>query len=161
MTISLGSATQGYIYPDTPSGVLLVEDDQDIRETLRQALEDEGYDVQEAEDGVEALHVLRESQRPLVVVLDLRMPRLTGDELLSRVDRREHLPARHAFLLVTANREQLSPASLQLIKRMDVSVTPKPFDLNEMLDRVAHAARTLADVQEQPSSVRRRSVETR
>lgn len=158
MTISLGSATQGHLYPEAPTGVLLVEDDQDIRETLRQALEDEGYDVQEAEDGIEALHALRESLRPLVVVLDVRMPRLTGDQLLARIDRREHLPARHAFLLVTANREQLSPASLHLLKRMDVSVTPKPFDLNDMLDRVAHAARMLAEAEEQPSSVRRLSV---
>jgi CheY-like chemotaxis protein len=110
------------------------------------ALEDEGYEVYEAEDGIEALHVLRESLTPLVVVLDLRMPRLTGDALLQRVDKREHLPARHTFLLVTANREQLSPASLRLLKRMDVPVTPKPFDLNDLLDLVAQAADTLAGV---------------
>lgn len=152
MTISLGSAAQEHIQPNAPPGVLLVEDDQDIRETLRMALEDEGYDVQEAEDGLEALYRLRESMRPLVVVLDLRMPRLTGDALLLRVDKREHLPARHAFLLITANREQISPASFQLLKRMHVSVTPKPFDLNDMLERIAQAARGLTDAQMRPSS---------
>jgi CheY-like chemotaxis protein len=124
--------------------ILLVDDDQDIRNTLRMALEEEGYEVYEAEDGMEALQLLRESLTPLVVVLDLRMPRLTGDALLQRVDKREHLPVRHTFLLVTANREQLSPASLRLLKRMDVPVTPKPFDLNDLLDLVAHAADTLS-----------------
>lgn len=123
--------------------ILVVDDDQEIRETLRQALEDEGYEVYEAEDGAEALDILRESVLPFVVVLDLRMPRLTGDALLRRVNRKEHLPAQHTFLLVTANHELLSPVSLRLLERMDVPVVAKPFDLDHLLDLVARAADTL------------------
>lgn len=125
------------------SHILVVDDDQEIRETLRQALEDEGYEVYEAEDGAEALDILRESVLPFVVVLDLRMPRLTGDALLRRVNRKEHLPAQHTFLLVTANHELLSPVSLRLLERMDVPVVAKPFDLDHLLDLVARAADTL------------------
>lgn len=124
-------------------GVLLVEDDQDIRDTLRMALEDEGYEVSVAEDGIEALNLLRRSLTPLVVALDLRMPRLNGDALLRHLNKREHLPAQHTYLLVTANRELLSAASLRLLKRMDVPVVSKPFDLNDLLDLVARAADAL------------------
>lgn len=124
--------------------VLLVEDDADIRETLRIALEDEGYVVYEAEDGLEALEMLRDSMTPLVVALDLRLPRLNGDALLRRVTTYEQLPARHSYLLVTANRELLSQASLRLLKRMDVRVIAKPFDLDALLDLVSDAADDLS-----------------
>jgi len=137
--------TQEHARERTPAlpGVLLVEDDQDIRDTLRMALEDEGYVVSVAEDGIEALNLLRRSVESLVVTLDLRMPRLNGDALLRHLSKREHLPAQHTYLLVTANRELLSAASLRLLKRMDVPVVSKPFDLNDLLDLVAHAADSL------------------
>ena len=136
---------QEHARDQTPAlpGVLLVEDDQDIRDTLRMALEDEGYVVSVAEDGIEALNLLRRSMAPMVVTLDLRMPRLNGDALLRHLSKREHLPAQHTYLLVTANRELLSAASLRLLKRMDVPVVSKPFDLNDLLDLVAHAADSL------------------
>lgn len=123
--------------------ILIVDDDQDIRETLRIALEDEGYEVREAEDGARALSLLRQSSESLVVLLDLRLPRMTGDALLRRVNRKEHLPVQHTFLLVTASREQLSPVNLRLLQRMDVAIVAKPFDLNDLLDQVAHAADTI------------------
>ncbi len=137
--------TQEHAREQAPAlpGVLLVEDDQDIRDTLRMALEDEGYVVSVAEDGIEALNLLRRSMESLVVTLDLRMPRLNGDALLRHLSKREHLPAQHTYLLVTANRELLSAASLRLLKRMDVPVVSKPFDLNDLLDLVAHAADSL------------------
>ncbi len=125
--------------------ILIVDDDQDVRDTLRMALEDEGYQVYEAEDGAVALDLLRRTMTPHVVVLDLRMPRLTGDALLQRVSNHERLPARHTFLLVTANHEQLSPVSLRLLERMRVPVAPKPFDLEELLDLVAQAADMLSE----------------
>lgn len=124
--------------------ILLVEDDHDIRETLRMALEDEGYIVYEAEDGLEALAMLRHSMTPLIVALDLRLPRLNGDALLLQVCKREHLPARHCFLLITANREILSSDSLRLLERMRTPIITKPFDLDDLLDLVAHAADDLS-----------------
>ena len=129
---------------EAPRGhILIVDDDQDVRDTLRMALEDEGYAVYEAEDGAEALDLLRRTLTPHVVVLDLRMPRLTGDALLQRVSTQERLPTRHTFVLVTANHEQLSPVSQRLLEHMGVPVAPKPFDLDELLDLVAQAADTL------------------
>jgi DNA-binding response OmpR family regulator len=69
-----------------PAGnVLIVEDDPDTREMLTVLLTTEGFHVVGAEDGLEALHLLRTVRRrapdlPCLVLLDLKMPRLSGNE---------------------------------------------------------------------------------
>lgn len=65
--------------------VLLVEDDQDIREALTELLEDEGYVVAVATNGAEALDLLDRTDRPSVILLDLVMPKMDGVEFLERV----------------------------------------------------------------------------
>lgn len=63
--------------------VLLVDDDADIRETLSELLDANGYEVLQAENGQIALDVLRKTRRfPCVVVLDLSMPVLDGRQFL-------------------------------------------------------------------------------
>jgi CheY-like chemotaxis protein len=69
-----------------PAGnVLIVEDDPDIREMLATLLASEGFHAVGAEDGLEALHLLRTVRHrapdvPCLVLLDLKMPRLSGKE---------------------------------------------------------------------------------
>ena len=69
-----------------PAGnVLIVEDDRDTRELLTTMLSIKGFHAVAAEDGLEALHLLRTVRRrapdvPCLVLLDLAMPRLSGDE---------------------------------------------------------------------------------
>ncbi len=63
--------------------VLVVDDDRDIRETLQELIEDEGYDVLTARHGAEALEKLRE-RRPGLIVLDLFMPVMDGAEFRRR-----------------------------------------------------------------------------
>jgi two-component system, chemotaxis family, chemotaxis protein CheY len=59
--------------------LLVVDDDMDIRDALQDALELEGYAVQLAADGLEALERLRSSEpRPQLILLDLMMPRMDG-----------------------------------------------------------------------------------
>jgi CheY-like chemotaxis protein len=58
--------------------ILVVEDDPDIRETLAQILEEEGYRPIIAENGLEALHRLEEGPRPRMILLDLMMPIMDG-----------------------------------------------------------------------------------
>jgi two-component system, chemotaxis family, chemotaxis protein CheY len=61
--------------------ILVVEDDRDIRETLTEALEQAGYAVLEAEDGLDAIERLRGATRlPGLILLDLMMPRMNGAE---------------------------------------------------------------------------------
>jgi len=70
----------------SPAGnVLIVEDDEDIREMLATLLLSEGFHAVGAEDGLEALHLLRTVRHrapdvPCLVLLDLKMPRLGGHE---------------------------------------------------------------------------------
>ena len=64
--------------------VLVVEDDELTREVVTLMLEGQGYAVQEAGDGQEALDRLREGPRPGCILLDLRMPRMDGRQFRSR-----------------------------------------------------------------------------
>lgn len=71
--------------PDRLGNVLIVEDDPDVREMLSALLALEGFHAVGAEDGLEALHLLRTVRRrapqtPCLVLLDLKMPRLGGSE---------------------------------------------------------------------------------
>jgi CheY-like chemotaxis protein len=68
--------------------ILLVEDDLDVREALAETLRDEGYTVDCAGDGEQALHYLRRGARPGLILLDLMMPRMSGSEfrMLQKVD---------------------------------------------------------------------------
>lgn len=61
--------------------VLVVEDEDDLRELLLSVFSDEGYAVAAAKNGREAMNVLQGIRRPCVVVLDLIMPYMTGTEV--------------------------------------------------------------------------------
>ena len=58
--------------------ILIVEDDLELRIALREALEDEGYRVQSAADGLEAFRLLQGEPKPSLIILDLRMPVMDG-----------------------------------------------------------------------------------
>jgi CheY-like chemotaxis protein len=61
--------------------ILVVEDDEDLRDTLREVLEEVGYSVAAAEDGAVALAQLRSNaRRPQLILLDLQMPNMNGAE---------------------------------------------------------------------------------
>ena len=61
--------------------VMVVEDDNDLRESLCQALRDNGFSVVSASNGQQALEVLQGGVHPAVILLDLMMPVLNGWEL--------------------------------------------------------------------------------
>ncbi|WP_058555454.1 sigma-54 dependent transcriptional regulator [Thiohalocapsa sp. ML1] len=71
--------------------ILVVDDEPDIRETVQDILEDEGYVVTNAENGEAARHALRE-RRPDLMLLDIWMPDLDGISLLKEWDEDEGLP---------------------------------------------------------------------
>lgn len=107
--------------------VLVVEDDPDIREALAEALGYEGYDVLLAENGQEALDVLREHSRPHVILLDLLMPVMSGWQF-----RQEQLadPALAGIPVVVVSASPPGEA------RPD-RYLPKPFSIDELLSTVA------------------------
>lgn len=122
---------------------LVADDDRAIRDVLRLALEDEGYEVLEAEDGVAALEVLRASAQPLVVLLDLRMPGMDGAAVLQAVAKDARLARHHAFVLMTANGQIRPQSFVGLLSALGVPVLRKPFDLDDLLDTVECVAQRL------------------
>lgn len=64
--------------------ILVVEDDFDVRESLKDTLEDEGYQVASAADGLEALEYLDAHAAPALILLDWMMPRCDGAQFLAR-----------------------------------------------------------------------------
>lgn len=123
--------------------VLLVDDDQAIRETLRFALEDAGYQVLEAPDGIAALQALRDAPSGIVVLLDLMMPKLDGAGVLGAVAGDRRLAKRHAFILMTASHQTLSLAFANLLTNLTVPIVHKPFELDELLATIERAAQRL------------------
>ena len=121
--------------------VLIADDEQEIRATLRFLLEDAGHTVIEAEDGMAALSLLRTMPQRAVVLLDLVMPRMSGVEVIDTVMREPELLARHAFVLVTASNPKTErPQLAELLDQVPAQMVLKPFDIDVMLDTVERAA---------------------
>jgi CheY-like chemotaxis protein len=105
--------------------VLVVDDDPDIRETLRFVLEDAGYPVYSAENGQEALAILANAERlPGLILLDLMMPVMSGDEMLRALKKVKAL-AQIPVTIVTASGAPMPPLASGLLK--------KPVDLDVLL----------------------------
>jgi CheY-like chemotaxis protein len=79
--------------------VLIVEDDDDARDSVAEVLRDEGFEVLTAADGVIALELLCREPPPSAIVLDLSLPRMGGLELLERVREQEALANLHVCVL--------------------------------------------------------------
>lgn len=126
--------------------VLVADDDSGIRESLRLILEDAGYQVAEAADGVQTLETLRRSPHPMVVLLDLMMPKVDGAGVLGAVAADPHLASQHSFILMTAAHKTLGLAFARLLTELHVPLLPKPFDLETVLELVEQGAGRLARV---------------
>lgn len=135
-----------------PARVLVVDDDRAIRETIRIILEDEGYEVVDARNGAEALEILRESPEPLVVLLDLMMPKLDGAGVLRMVAEDPSLKRRHAYVLITADVHAASLFFQQQLAHLNVPVIQKPFDIDSVLDVVEQMAQRLSEIEEEEIS---------
>lgn len=120
--------------------VLVVEDDVEIRATMRLALEDDGHTVLEAQNGLDALALLRSHREPMVVLLDLLLPQLSGDAVLKQVVADSELAARHSYVLLTAAHQSFPPPFASMLKQLGVPILHKPFDLDTLFETVAQAA---------------------
>ena len=80
-----------------PARILVADDKASSRDLMRRILENLGYEVQEAEDGIKALEAVQ-NERPDLLLLDLQMPGLTGHEVLESI----RGDSRFADLLVVA-----------------------------------------------------------
>jgi two-component system, OmpR family, response regulator MprA len=120
--------------------ILVVDDERAVRESLRRALELEGYEIELAEDGARALQRLEAEAEPDAVVLDVLMPGVDGLEV-SRTLRRKG--SKVPILMLTA-RTQVEDRVEGLDAGADDYLT-KPFALEELLARVRALLRRTGD----------------
>jgi len=96
--------------------ILLVEDNTDLRKMFRTALLFEGFDVQEAADGYEALRLL-EDEAAQLVVLDLGLPQIDGVTVLREMQGRKKVPV----VVVTASDEDVSRFDVECVLKKPVA----------------------------------------
>lgn len=110
--------------------VLVVDDEDILRMLLTDTLEYEGFVVEEAEDGQEALEKIQSNQYD-VIILDYMMPRMTGLELLEQL---QPLELAVPVIMLTA-KAQKTDQEAALAKGASYFV-PKPFSPNELVELV-------------------------
>ena len=122
-------AEPGIVALATPT-VLIVEDDDDIREVLAVVAERAGLEPVTVADGAAALAYLRRHDTPTLLLLDLMMPVMDGRELLRRLDGRlRDLPV----VVLTAGPTDGLPAHVTALR--------KPITMELLLDAITTAAR--------------------
>jgi CheY-like chemotaxis protein len=111
-----------------PCRVLVVDDEPELRSVVTLILDAEGYQVEEAANGAEALQVLEQTQ-PACVLLDMRMPVLDGWGFARELEARHlHIPV----VVMTAAQD----AQRWCDEIGAQACLPKPFDMGDLLDTV-------------------------
>lgn len=113
--------------PATCTAVLVVEDERDIREVVVEILKSDGFQVYSAENGQEAMEVLRTMPQPALILADLMMPVMDGPALIAAL-REDDLFASLPVVIVTAS-DDAAPEGYRRVK--------KPIDLEDLLRIVA------------------------
>lgn len=112
--------------------VVIGEDDEPIALLLRDAINDEpGYQAVVVPDGALVIETVRQVHADLLI-LDIMMPGLSGFEVYDRILQDESIRSMPVLFVSAAARQ----FEQEFADRKIADVTPKPFDLNELLDRV-------------------------
>jgi DNA-binding response OmpR family regulator len=111
--------------------VLLVDDDAEIVEAMRYALEAKGYEILVARDGNQGL-AMAEREDPDLVILDMMMPKRSGFLVLERLRRTRPVPMR--VIMITANEGSRHKAYAEMLGVDDY--IRKPFAMDRLMDSV-------------------------
>ena len=109
--------------------VLLVDDDEDLRDSIADLLRQRGYPVATAEDGHAALAIIAGSRNPCIVLLDLVMPVMDGWKFLAVV---QADPAMASIPVVIASAHAATHAPTGV-----AGILHKPFDMDELFATIA------------------------
>ena len=115
---------------EKPITILVVEDDTNINQLLRTVLEKAGYKVIQAFSGTEAKLVLKLEKEISLVLLDLMLPGISGEEVLRDIREKGNIP-----VIVLTARDSLDDKIGMLTQGADDYIT-KPFELPEVLARI-------------------------
>jgi DNA-binding response OmpR family regulator len=111
--------------------ILLVDDDQEIVESMKTVLESRGYRILVARDGNQGL-VMAESEEPDLVVLDMMMPKRSGFLVLEKLRRSRPDPMR--VIMITANEGSRHKAYAEMLGVDDY--IRKPFAMDRLLESI-------------------------
>lgn len=118
---------------DPMARVLIVDDEKSIRNTLRDILEFEKYEVEEAGDGMECLVKLKQSKYD-VLIMDIKMPKMDGMEALDRIQ----LLAPDTPVVMISGHANIDTA-VEAVKKGAFDFISKPPDLNRLLITIRNA----------------------
>jgi CheY-like chemotaxis protein len=107
--------------------ILVVDDDDDLRDALVETIADRGYAVAGAQDGRQALEYLRDHPLPRLILADMTMPEMDGAELVAELNKDARL-AGTAIVLITAR----PGAEAELGPLRVTGFLPKPFKLDAL-----------------------------
>jgi signal transduction histidine kinase len=127
--------------------ILVVEDEDDLRGSIKEVLQDRGYKVFQAPEGKTALDLLQKADwRPDLIVSDIMMPVMDGYEFFEAVHAVPELRA-VPFIFLTA---RSAKADIKLGRTMGVDdYLVKPFEPEEFVDAVENKLRRAADIRDQ------------
>lgn len=115
--------------------IFIIEDDKDIRETLSDYLQSEGFNVIQSPNGKDALEKLKNNSAPCLFLLDLFMPVMNGNQFLDTI-KREDSPCSKVPVLVFSAAPQ-EDEEVKKVQRWVSGVLKKPFDIDEVLASVS------------------------
>lgn len=118
---------------DLTPKILLAEDDAELRELLALVLENDGYQVSQYSDGQQLLARLEEGDPCHLVISDIRMPGLSGLDVLARRSRRQQ---QVPFICMTAFGDVQTHAKARHLGA--TATIDKPFDLDELIALARH-----------------------
>ena len=128
----------------TAPRVLVVDDYDDTRETLRTVLEDAGFAVAEAANVPDTISYLDATTEPHVVLLDFLLGRDNATPVLAHIAETPGLATRCAVISLPATPSRLTPEYKALAERLGVPLVAKPFDIDALVAVVAKQAASLA-----------------
>ncbi len=114
--------------------ILVVDDDDSIRDMVSSVLREAGYTVREASDGAAGLRAVQ-TERPALILLDLRMPKVDGWEFAQRL--RESGTEIPIVVMTAVHDARRAAESMKAVDHL-----PKPFDIDDLLALVVRHAAT-------------------
>ncbi len=122
--------------------LLIIDDERSIRNSLREILVDEGYDVDLAENGLQGC-AMADKEKYSVIFCDIKMPEMDGLEVLERL----HQMGVDAAIVMISGHGDINVA-VECIKKGAFDFIPKPLDLNRILITIKNATEKVSLVKE-------------
>ncbi len=113
--------------------ILVIDDEKSIRNTLKEILEYEGHEVQDAQDGLEGLKKI-EGEKFDIILSDIKMPKMDGMELLDKI-----LELQNDTPIIMISGHGTIETAVEAIKKGAYDFIAKPLDLNRMLITLRNA----------------------